>query len=86
MSTRLPRRSDQFAARTAFASASCRRAAIAEGAKPEKIGTCTAPTWAHALEAIAAAGLIGMKIPTRSPGSIPAATRASASLVTARET
>ena len=60
MSIRVPRRSDQFAARTTFACASCRRAAIAGAAKPEKIGTWTAPMCAQAWEATAAAGLIGM--------------------------
>ena len=45
---------------TAFACESCRRCTIAGAAKPEKIGTWTAPMCAHAWEAIAASGDIGM--------------------------
>ena len=44
---------------TAFASASCSRCTIAGAAKPEKIGTWTAPMWAHACDAAAASGDIG---------------------------
>jgi hypothetical protein len=64
---------------TAFAFASARRAAIAGAAKPEKIGTCTAPRCAHACEAIATCGDIGRKMPTASPGPIPIDARPSAS-------
>ena len=60
ISIRLPRRSDQSEQITTFACESSSRAAIAGAAKPEKIGTCTAPTCAHACEAIATAGHIGM--------------------------
>ena len=42
-----------------FAPASWRRCATAGAAKPEKIGTCTAPMCAHACEAIATSGHIG---------------------------
>jgi hypothetical protein len=44
---------------TTFASASCSRWATAGAAKPEKSGTCTAPTCAQAWEATAASGDIG---------------------------
>ena len=71
--------------RATFASESWSRCRIAGAAKPEKIGTCTAPMCAHACEATAAAGDIGMKIATRSPGSTPSATSASASRVTSVE-
>ena len=56
---RLPRRSDQSAVITTFAPESWSRWTIAGAAKPEKIGTCTAPTCAQACEAIATSGLIG---------------------------
>ena len=82
---RLPRRRDQSAQRTTFAPESSSRDAIAGAAKPEKIGTCTAPTCAHACDATATAGHIGMKIATRSPGPTPSSTSASASCVTARD-
>ena len=82
---RLPRRSDQSAHSTTFACESSSREAIAGAAKPEKMGTCTAPTWAHACEATATAAHIGMKIATRSPSRTPSSTRASASCVTARD-
>ena len=85
MSTRFPRRSDQSAQMTTFACESSSRDAIAGPAKPEKIGTCTAPTWAYAFDATATAGHIGMKIATRSPGSTPSSTSASATCVTSRE-
>jgi hypothetical protein len=45
---------------TAFAPESCSRWTIAGAAKPEKIGTWTAPMWAQACDAIAASGDIGM--------------------------
>ena len=45
---------------TAFAPESCSRCTTAGAAKPEKIGTCTAPTCAHACDATAASGHIGM--------------------------
>ena len=57
---RLPRRSDQSAQITTFACESSSRDAIAGAAKPEKIGTWTAPMCAHACDAIATAGDIGM--------------------------
>ena len=85
MSIRLPRRSDQSAQMTTFACESSSRDAIAGAAKPEKMGTCTAPTCAHACEATATAGHIGMKMATRSPASTPSSTRASASCVASRE-
>ena len=44
---------------TAFAPESCKRCTIAGAAKPEKIGTCTAPICAQACEAAAASGDIG---------------------------
>ena len=50
---RWPRRSEPSAVITAFALASASRAAIAGAAKPEKIGTWTAPRCAHACEATA---------------------------------
>ncbi len=85
MSIRFPRRSDQSAQMTTFACESSSRVAIAGPAKPEKIGTCTAPTWAHACDATATAGHIGMKMATRSPCSTPSSTSASASCVTWRD-
>ena len=85
MSRRFPRRSDQSAQITTFACESSSREAIAGAAKPEKIGTCTAPTCAHACDATATAGHIGMKIATRSPSSTPSSTSASASCVTCRD-
>ena len=46
---------------TTFAPAVLRAAATTAGAaKPEKIGTCTAPMCAQACEATAASGDIGM--------------------------
>ena len=57
--TRVPRRYDQSAVITTFAPESCSLCTTAVPAKPEKIGTCTAPRWAHACEATAAAGDIG---------------------------
>jgi hypothetical protein len=60
MSSRLPRRSDQSAVTTTFASESCSRSRTAGAAKPEKIGTCTAPMCAQACEATATSGHIGM--------------------------
>ena len=44
---------------TTFASESWSRCATAGAAKPEKSGTCTAPTWAQACEATATSGHIG---------------------------
>ena len=49
-----PRRSDVSQVMTTFASASASRWATAAAAKPEKTGTCSAPTCAQACEAIAA--------------------------------
>ena len=57
--TSRPRRDDVSAVIATLASESCRRSATAGAAKPEKIGTCTAPTCAHACEAIATSGDIG---------------------------
>ncbi len=54
-----PRRSDPSAVISTFASASCSRAATAGAANPENTGTWTAPTCAHACEAIAASADIG---------------------------
>ncbi len=68
-----------------FAPESWSRAATAGVAKPEKMGTWTAPMCAHAWDATATAGAIGMKIATRSPGSTPSATSASANRVTFSE-
>ena len=45
---------------TADAPESWSRCTTAGAANPEKIGTCTAPRCAHACEAIAASGHIGM--------------------------
>ena len=56
ISMRLPRRSDQSAQIATFACESSSRDAIAGAAKPEKIGTCTAPMCAHACAATATAG------------------------------
>ena len=64
-----PRREDSPCVITTFASLACSRCATAGAAKPEKIGTCTAPMCAHACDAIATSGDIGRKIATRSPGS-----------------
>src|SRR5439155_15650485 len=60
ISTRLPRRRDQSAQMTTFACESSSLDASAGAAKPEKIGTCTAPTCAQACDATATAGHIGM--------------------------
>ena len=70
---------------TTFASACCRREAIAGAAKPEKIGTWIAPRCAHACEAIATSGDIGRKMATRSPASTPSRASASANRVTSLE-
>ena len=80
-----PRRREPSAVTSARAPASASREAIAGAAKPEKIGTWTAPRWAQACEAIAASGAIGRKIPTASPAPIPSDASASARRVTSRE-
>ena len=54
-----PRRSDVRVVIATFASESTSRWATAGAANPEKTGTCTAPMWAHACEAIATSGDIG---------------------------
>ena len=59
MGTSRPRLSEVSVVITTLASESCRRWATAGAAKPEKMGTCTAPTWAHAWEATATSGDIG---------------------------
>ena len=83
--TRLPRRDDSRCVITTFASLASSRCATAGAAKPEKIGTCTAPMCAIACDATATSGDIGRKIATRSPGSTPSETSRSASRVTSRD-
>ncbi len=85
IATTWPRRSEPSAVISAVAPASASRAAIAWAAKPEKIGTCTAPRCASACEAIATSGAIGRNVPTTSPSPIPSAARPSASRYTSRE-
>ena len=70
---------------TTFASEACSRWATAGAAKPEKIGTCTAPMCAQACDATATSGDIGRKIATRSPSRTPSRTSASARRVTSSE-
>ena len=82
---RLPRRVDSRAVMTTRASLERSRCATAGAAKPEKIGTWIAPTCAQACEATAACVDIGRKSATRSPGSTPSRTSASARRVTSRE-
>jgi hypothetical protein len=60
MSSHLARRSERSAVTITLAPESWRRWATAGAAKPEKMGTCTAPMWAHACEATATSGHIGM--------------------------
>ncbi len=83
--TTRPRRDDASTVTATFASESWSRCATAGAAKPEKIGTCTAPMCAHACDATAASGDMGRYVATRSPGSTPSATSASASRVTSRD-
>ena len=80
-----PRRSEPSAVTMTFAPEWRSRCATAGAAKPEKTGIWIAPTCAHACEAIATAGDIGRKIATRSPGSTPSRTSASAKRVTSSE-
>ena len=54
-----PRRNELSTVIATFASESARRCATAGAAKPEKIGTCTAPMCAQAWEATATSGDIG---------------------------
>ena len=51
--------------------ASAMRAATASGPNPLKIGTKTAPSFAHAITAATVSIAIGMKIATRSPSRTP---------------
>ena len=83
--TSRPRRVEASGVTTTFASESCSRWATAGRRSPEKIGTWTAPMCAQACDATATSGDIGRKIATRSPGSTPSATSASASRVTSCE-
>ena len=80
--TTFPRRYDASAVRTSLAPASASREDTAGPAKPEKIGTCTAPMCAHACDAIAASGAIGRNVPTASPSPTPSSCSASASVRT----
>ena len=75
-----PRREDSRRVITTFASLASSRWATAGAAKPEKIGTWTAPMCATAFDATATSGDIARKIATRSPASTPSATSSSASL------
>ena len=85
MGTSRPRRVDERAVIATFASDACSRWATAGAAKPEKIGTCTAPMCAHACDATGTSGDIGRKIATRSPAPTPNSTSASARRVTSRD-
>ncbi len=69
--TACPRRQKPSAVISTFALESLKRTAAASAPEPEKIGTKIAPICAIASAAIAVSGIIGRKIPTRSPRPTP---------------